>query len=144
MPRNEHFIRVMTEMDVSRAVVQTKRCAEACGFADDMATMITTAASELARNILKYAGNGELIIRPVEDQTREGLQIEARDRGPGIMDIESALRDHVSDAGTLPFSLFADSIGELIDSTKSFTRNNFILFGYLISRENRLSRCILQ
>ena len=105
MPRNEHYIRVMTEMDVSRAVVQTKRCAEACGFADDMATMIATAASELARNILKYASNGEVIIRPVEDQTREGLQIEARDRGPGIMDIESALRDHVSDAGTLGLGL---------------------------------------
>ena len=105
MPSNEHYVRIDSEVDISRAVMQTKRCAEACGFSTDIATMVTTAASELARNIVKYAGSGDLIIRAVENQIREGLQIEARDRGPGIVDIESALEDHVSDGGTLGLGL---------------------------------------
>lgn len=105
MPGNEYYVRVGTELDVSRAVMQTKRCAERWGFSADLATMIATAASELARNIVKYAGEGEIVIRLVNHGTREGLEIEARDRGPGIDDIDLAMQDHVSDGGTLGLGL---------------------------------------
>ena len=105
MPDKEQYVRVGMEMDVSRAVIQTKRCAEMCGFGTDFATMIATAASELARNIIKYAGEGEIIIRVVDEGPHRGLEIEARDRGPGIGDIESAMQDHVSEGGTLGLGL---------------------------------------
>jgi serine/threonine-protein kinase RsbT len=67
--------------------------------------MISTAASELARNIVKYAGSGEIVIRCVDDGLRDGLEIEARDQGPGIKDIEIAMQDHVSGSGTLGLGL---------------------------------------
>jgi len=105
MPDKEQYVRVGMEMDVSRAVIQTKRSAEMCGFGTDFATMIATAASELARNIIKYAGEGEIIIRVVDEGPHRGLEIEARDRGPGIDDLESAMQDHVSKGGTLGLGL---------------------------------------
>lgn len=56
-------------------------------------TKIVTAASELARNLLIYGGGGEVIIEVLKNGTRAGLQIEFIDKGPGIPDIELALRD---------------------------------------------------
>jgi serine/threonine-protein kinase RsbT len=105
MPGNEFYVRVGGEMDVSRAVMQTKRCAEQWGFSADLATMIATAASELARNIVKYAEQGEIIIRRLDDGAHEGLEIEARDHGPGIEDVDLAMQDNVSNGGTLGLGL---------------------------------------
>jgi serine/threonine-protein kinase RsbT len=105
MSETEFYIRISAEMDVSRAVMQAKRCAERCGFGVEVTTMISTAASELARNIVKYAGSGEIVIRCVDDGLREGLEIEARDQGPGIKDIAIAMQDHVSGSGTLGLGL---------------------------------------
>ncbi len=105
MSGNEFYVRVGSEIDVSRAVMQTKRCAQRWGFSAELATMIATAASELARNIVKYAKEGEIIIRRVDDGAHEGLEIEARDRGPGIDDLDLAMQDHVSDGGTLGLGL---------------------------------------
>jgi serine/threonine-protein kinase RsbT len=56
-------------------------------------TKIVTAASELARNLLIYGGGGEVVIDVLEERARKGLQIQFIDRGPGIPDIELALRD---------------------------------------------------
>ena len=105
MSEREYRVRIVAEMDVSRAVMQAKRCAEGCGFRVEIAIMISTAASELARNIVKYARRGDLVIRIVDDGRRSGVELEARDAGPGIEDVESAMRDHVSGGGTLGLGL---------------------------------------
>lgn len=67
--------------------------------------MIATAVSELARNIVKYAGKGEIIIAPVQKGYRVGIEIIAQDRGPGMLNVEQAMTDHFSSGGTLGLGL---------------------------------------
>jgi serine/threonine-protein kinase RsbT len=60
------------------------------------------AASELASNILKYAGRGEVVLRRVVDPAgRIGIEIAAHDHGPPIVDFEAALRDGWSEGGPI-------------------------------------------
>jgi serine/threonine-protein kinase RsbT len=75
------------------------------GFDETPSRLIATAVSELARNILKYAGTGEIRLRQVEGRSGRGIEIEAVDRGPGIEDLEAAMRDHFSSGGTLGLGL---------------------------------------
>jgi serine/threonine-protein kinase RsbT len=56
-------------------------------------TKIVTAASELARNMLIYGGGGEVTLELLQDGLRQGLRVHFVDTGPGIPDIELALRD---------------------------------------------------
>lgn len=101
----EYRVTITSEPDATRAVMQTRRSATAAGFDPARISILGTIASELVRNILKYAVSGELIIRPISDAGRTGLELVAADRGPGIPDIERAMRDHVSTSGTLGLGL---------------------------------------
>jgi serine/threonine-protein kinase RsbT len=56
-------------------------------------TKIVTAASELARNTLEYGGGGECRIEPIQDGGRRGLRLTFEDQGPGIPDVDLALKD---------------------------------------------------
>ena len=56
-------------------------------------TKIVTAASELARNMVDYGGGGMLTLEALDDGIRKGLRLTFEDEGPGIADIEQALRD---------------------------------------------------
>jgi serine/threonine-protein kinase RsbT len=56
-------------------------------------TKIVTAASELARNMLIYGGGGEVTLEVLQNGVRQGLRISFVDAGPGIVDIDLALRD---------------------------------------------------
>jgi serine/threonine-protein kinase RsbT len=105
MNKGEYRLAIRGETDVTRALLQGKKCAAARGFDATQQTLIATAISELARNILKYAGTGEVILRPLDEVDRLGLEIIARDKGPGIEDIELAMKDHVSTGGTLGLGL---------------------------------------
>lgn len=70
-----------------------RKVAESVGFAGSDLTMISTAISELARNIIRYAKKGEVVVSPISDGGRVGVMVVARDRGPGIPDIDLAMRD---------------------------------------------------
>jgi serine/threonine-protein kinase RsbT len=59
-------------------------------------TLIATAISEVARNIVLYAQRGEVLLRLVREEGREGILVLARDQGPGIEDVALALQDHYS------------------------------------------------
>jgi len=96
---------IRAELDASRAVLESTEFARAAGFAETPSRMIATAVSELVRNILKYAGRGELLLRRVERPQGRGVEIEARDAGPGIEDPEAAMSDHFSSSGTLGLGL---------------------------------------
>jgi serine/threonine-protein kinase RsbT len=101
----ELLVRIRTEMDASQAVLQSAEYAMAAGFQETASRMISTAVSELVRNILKYAGAGEIRLRRIEGAGGVGIEIEAVDRGPGIADREAAMRDHFSSGGTLGLGL---------------------------------------
>jgi len=66
------------------------------GFTATELTVIATAISEVARNIVKFARRGEIVVRLVNEAERQGVSIVARDSGPGIEDVSKALRDGYS------------------------------------------------
>ena len=98
-------LRISSEPDAMRPVMEASRLAREMGFGPQEAQAISTAVSELARNILKYAGTGEVAIEEAQSGRRMGIQIIARDRGPGIADVEAAMQDHFSSGGTLGLGL---------------------------------------
>ena len=96
---------IRNEMDASRMVLESTLYSREAGFEETPSHMIATAVSELVRNILKYAGSGEIRLRRVKGMGVRGIEVEAVDRGPGIADCESAMRDHFSSGGTLGLGL---------------------------------------
>jgi serine/threonine-protein kinase RsbT len=96
---------IQSEMDASRCVLEAVLYAREAGFAETPSQMVATAVSELVRNILKYAGRGELRLRRAKGIGRRGIEIEAIDQGPGIADCEAAMLDHVSSGGSLGLGL---------------------------------------
>ena len=77
----------------------------AIGFDEIVCQMIATAVSELANNIVKYAGSGEIMMDRINTGSRIGMEVIARDRGPGIEDIQKAMADHYSSGNTLGLGL---------------------------------------
>lgn len=68
-------------------------------------TKIVTAASELARNLLIYGGGGEVLLDLVENGARRGLRVQFIDQGPGIPDVDLALRDGFTSGSGLGLGL---------------------------------------
>lgn len=68
-------------------------------------TKMVTAASELARNTLGHGGGGTCVMELVRNGTRDGLSLTFEDKGPGISDIELALKDGYSTGGGLGLGL---------------------------------------
>jgi serine/threonine-protein kinase RsbT len=89
------------EVDVYVAIGRGRELATAVGFDETDRTRIEIVILELTRNLLAHAGSGELRLEAVEGDGRRGLAIEALDSGPGIADIELAMRDGYSTAQTL-------------------------------------------
>ena len=75
------------------------------GFGLVEQTKMITAASELARNTLVYGGGGEVRLDALQEGARRGLRLTFRDRGPGIADIELALRDGYTSGNGLGLGL---------------------------------------
>jgi serine/threonine-protein kinase RsbT len=75
------------------------------GFSLVDQTKIVTAASELARNVVDYAGSGQVSLEVLNDGGRRGLRLTFEDRGPGIADIELALKDGYTTGGGLGLGL---------------------------------------
>ena len=92
---------IRREVDVYVAVSRGREIARQVGFDDIDRTRIEIVILELTRNILVHAGQGEIAIGEVEAAGRRGVQVEARDNGPGIVDLDLAMRDGYSTAHTL-------------------------------------------
>ena len=84
---------------------RAKDLASVLSFSRTDQTLIAAAVSEIARNIVVYAGSGEIVLRPERGDGRWGLRVVARDEGPGIADPEQALTDGYSTAGSLGLGL---------------------------------------
>jgi serine/threonine-protein kinase RsbT len=98
-------VAIRSDGDIVAARQQGRSLAAAIGFTATDATLIATAISELARNIVMYAGQGEVMMRSVEISQRKGIVIVARDSGPGIRSLENVLRDGYSTSGGLGLGL---------------------------------------
>lgn len=102
---SEMRARIRSDIDLARALMLVRRYAAEAGFSEIPVAQLCTAASELGRNILKYAGQGTLKVKTVQEARSTGIELEAKDQGPGIEDIEAALQDHMSTGGTLGLGL---------------------------------------
>lgn len=83
------------------------------GFSDNQATIVATAISELARNMLLYAKSGEITITDKIDGYRVGVVVEAVDGGPGIANIRNAMKSGYSTSGGLGFGL--SGVRDMVD-----------------------------
>ncbi len=98
----EHEVRVpiTSGADLVLARAQGRALARALGFSQTDATLIATAISEIARNIVVHVGRGEIVMRRIHEPRRYGLVVVASDTGPGIPEIDAALeRGHTSAGG---------------------------------------------
>jgi serine/threonine-protein kinase RsbT len=117
----ETRVEVLNDSDIVAARMYGRELAVQMGFPSGPATLIATAISELARNILLYAHRGEITLTPLRVASRRGLMVVARDRGPGIPDVDRALQDGYSTSGRLGLGL--PGVRRLVDEFSLETRS---------------------
>jgi serine/threonine-protein kinase RsbT len=98
-------IPIKAEVDVVTARQRARVLVSGLRFSISELTLIATAISEVARNIVTYAGRGEIVLRIVQRGPRRGLLVIARDQGPGIADIARAMEDGYSTSRSLGLGL---------------------------------------
>jgi serine/threonine-protein kinase RsbT len=98
-------VQISSDLDLVRAREQGRVLAGQLGFIQSDLTLVATAISELARNIVRYARRGEIILRQAQDGGVPGIVIIARDEGPGIPDVNRAMEQGYSTSGGLGLGL---------------------------------------
>jgi serine/threonine-protein kinase RsbT len=104
MPK-ERTVPIRSDLDIVAARVEGRELAKELSFGVIDQARIATAISELTRNIVQYADQGEAIMRPIEVGGRVGIEIICHDKGPGIPDIELAMQDGYSTSTSLGMGL---------------------------------------
>ena len=100
-----NVVAILSETDVVTARQHGRTLAARLGFSLTEATLVATAISELARNILLYAGSGTIVLQTIDDRSPRGILIVASDRGPGIADVRQAVAGGYSTSGGLGLGL---------------------------------------
>jgi serine/threonine-protein kinase RsbT len=98
-------VTISSDQDIVAARQKGRSLALELGFSSGDATLIATAISELARNIVSYAGSGQIFLKDLQGSTRVGITVTASDNGPGIPNVGQALRDGFSTSGSLGLGL---------------------------------------
>ncbi len=101
----EGEVRIQVESDIVAVRRTVREAAVQAGFGSTDVTRVVTASSELARNIFKYAGEGVMRWRKVENNGRRGIELQFVDRGPGIADVDLALQEGYSTGDGLGMGL---------------------------------------
>lgn len=104
-PQLSGEISIRSEGDIVAARRAVRDTATVLGFSQTDVARIVTAASELARNVFRYAGEGVMQWDKVEKDGRTGIELQFKDNGPGIADIEMALTEGYSTGGGLGMGL---------------------------------------
>lgn len=102
---SESSVAIIRESDIVVARQKGRELAASVGFSSTDQTLLATAISEVARNIISYAGQGEITLSTIEAAGRRGILVIARDEGPGIPDLEAAMRDGYSTGKSLGVGL---------------------------------------
>jgi serine/threonine-protein kinase RsbT len=105
MPPAETHVPIEGEADIVTARQKGRELAASRGLSMTEQTLVATAISEVARNIVVYARRGEVVLAAVDDHGRRGLMVVARDEGPGIPNPELAMRDGFSTGHSLGMGL---------------------------------------
>lgn len=101
----EIAVRINEDTDIVSARQKGRVLAATLGFSSSELTLIATAISELARNIVLYARQGEIVLRLLERGEQHGVMVRACDQGPGIPDIRRALQGGFSTSRSLGLGL---------------------------------------
>ena len=99
------YVKIITEWDIVAARQLGRNSAKELEFGTVDQARITTAISELARNIYLYAGQGEIRIERLNGFGKRGIKVIAADDGPGIQDIKKVMEDGYSTSGGLGMGL---------------------------------------
>jgi len=102
---NKQDFSIVREQDVVPFRNQVKEAAVKIGMGLLNQTKLITAASELVRNLLKYGGGGTAIIESVNNGRENGIRLVFTDKGPGIPDIDQAMKDGFSTGKSLGLGL---------------------------------------
>ncbi|MFD1032011.1 MULTISPECIES: anti-sigma regulatory factor [Caryophanaceae] len=113
---NQSSVEIQTEWDIVAARQLGRNVAKELGFGTVDQARITTAISELARNIYLYAGQGKIEIQRLTENGINGILIIAADSGPGIPDIRKVMEDGFSTSGGLGAGL--PGVKRLMDDFK--------------------------
>lgn len=105
MTEQETPIEVTSDADIVQARARGRALATELGFSRTDATLVATAISEIARNIVVHAVRGEIELKPAYESDRRGVVVVARDQGPGIRDVDAALREGFGTKGGLGLGL---------------------------------------
>ncbi|MDQ0273204.1 anti-sigma regulatory factor [Cytobacillus purgationiresistens] len=98
---NQSCVKILNEWDIVSARQLGRNVAKELGFGTVDQARITTAISELARNIFLYAGQGQICIEKMYKNGKVGLRIISLDKGPGINDLRQVMEDGYSTSGGL-------------------------------------------
>jgi len=98
-------VSIQSEGDIVLARRTVRESATLAGFRTTDVTRIVTASSEMARNLIKYAGEGVMSWRRIERNGLAGIEIQFVDHGPGIPNVELALQEGYSTGNGLGMGL---------------------------------------
>lgn len=102
---DETCLRVERDADVVAARQKGRELAVSAGISGSDLTVVATAISEIARNIIVYAKRGQIVLKIAQNGHRRGVVVIATDQGPGIADIDMAMRDGFSTGKSLGLGL---------------------------------------
>ncbi len=104
---DELRVSIDSDADIVSARQKGRELAGQCGFPSTELAVVATAISELARNIVRYAVRGEIVLRLIDNGTggKKGIEVVAADDGPGIPDLTLAMQDGYSTSGSLGLGL---------------------------------------
>lgn len=102
---SDETLELTSSEDVIRVRQRVRALAGDMGFRLVDQTKLVTAVSELARNMVEFGGGGSVLIEAIRNDTKQGVRLTFEDHGPGIPDIELALKDGYSTGGGLGLGL---------------------------------------
>lgn len=102
---SDEAVSLLSSEDIVRVRQKVRATAVQIGFGLVDQTKIITAASELARNTVQHGGGGDMRLQMLTESNRRGLRLVFEDRGPGIPDVEQAMKDGYTTADGLGLGL---------------------------------------
>ena len=101
----EITLSIKRDTDIVLACQKGRTLAALLGLSENDQVIVVIAVTEITRNILRYADQGKIVLRSVEQNENQGIEVVAQDQGPGIADIDLVLQDGYSTGGGLGLGL---------------------------------------